>query len=74
MLDGKISYLTDVAVKDSVFVAKIDLGPIKQKSQTNPIVLKPGMQADAEIITIESSLLERFLRNITKVLNNGGQG
>ncbi|MCY1662556.1 HlyD family secretion protein [Chryseobacterium sp. SL1] len=69
IINGKISYLTDVALKDSVFIAKIDFGKFEQKNPSNPIVLKPGMQADAEIITKESSLLQRFLRNMTKVLN-----
>jgi len=72
MMSGKISYITDVAVKDSVFVAKIDFGKVEQKNPDNPIVLKPGMVADAEIITKDSSLLQRFLRNITKMLNSGG--
>ncbi|RYG09832.1 MAG: HlyD family efflux transporter periplasmic adaptor subunit, partial [Chitinophagaceae bacterium] len=72
IINGKISYITDVALKDSVFVAKIDFGKFEQKNPSNPIVLKPGMQADAEIITKESSLLQRFLRNMTKMLNSGG--
>lgn len=71
MLTGKISYITDVAVKDSVFIAKIDFSTIKQKDPAHPIVLKTGMTADAEIITRESSLLQRFLYGITKVLNDG---
>ncbi|MES2650767.1 MAG: HlyD family efflux transporter periplasmic adaptor subunit [Bacteroidota bacterium] len=72
IINGKISYITDVALKDSVFIAKIDFGKFEQKNPDNPIVLKPGMQADAEIITKESSLLQRFLRNITKMMNSGG--
>lgn len=70
VIDGKISYITDVALKDSVFIAKIDFGKFEQKNPANPIVLKPGMQADAEIITKESSLLQRFIRNMTKMLNS----
>lgn len=70
MINGKISYITDVALKDSVFVAKIDFGKFEQKNPENPIILKPGMQADAEIITRESSLLQRFLRNINKMMNS----
>ncbi len=70
IINGKISYITDVALKDSVFIAKIDFGKFEQKNPENPIILKPGMQADAEIITQESSLLQRFLRNITKMLNS----
>ena len=71
IINGKISYITDVALKDSVFIAKIDFGKFEHKIPSNPIILKPGMQADAEIITQESSLLQRFLRNITKMLNSG---
>ena len=70
IINGKISYITDVALQDSVFIAKIDFGKFEQKNPSNPIVLKPGMQADAEIITKESSLLQRFLRNMTKMLNS----
>ena len=72
IINGKISYITDVALKDSVFTAKIDFGKFEQKNPANPIVLKPGMVANAEIITKESSLLQRFVRNITKMLNSGG--
>lgn len=70
VINGKISYITDVALKDSVFIAKIDFTKVEQKDKEHPIVLKPGMMADAEIITRESSLLQRFLRNITKMLNS----
>ena len=66
-MEGKISYLTDVALKDSVFFAKIELNKIPTNDLKNPIVLKQGMMADAEIITKESSLLQRFLRNISKI-------
>ncbi len=72
IVNGKISYITDVALKDSVFIAKIDFEKFEQKNPSNPIVLKPGMVADAEIITKESSLLQRFLRNITKMMDSGG--
>lgn len=70
IINGKISYITDVAFKDSVFVAKIDFAKIEHKNSNSQIVLKPGMVADAEIITQESSLLQRFLRNMTKIFNS----
>lgn len=70
VINGKVSYITDVALKDSVFIAKIDFNKFEQKDKEHPIVLKPGMMADAEIITRESSLLQRFIRNITKMLNS----
>jgi HlyD family secretion protein len=41
------------------------------KTPDRRIVLKNGMQADAEIITEEGSLLQQFFRNRTKMINNG---
>lgn len=67
-INGKIGYLTDIALKDSVFFAKVDFEKTSKKA-INPIVLKQGMMADAEIITKESSLLQRFVRSITKIFN-----
>lgn len=71
-INGKVSYITDVALKDSVFIAKIDFQKFEQKDPEHPIVLKQGMMAEAEIITRESSLLQRFLRNMTKMFNSQG--
>jgi len=73
IINGRVSYITDVALNDSIFIAKIDFGKFEQKNPSNPIVLKPGMQAEVEIITIESSLLQRFARNIAKILGSNGQ-
>ncbi|MCJ0743231.1 HlyD family efflux transporter periplasmic adaptor subunit [Pedobacter montanisoli] len=72
MIHGKVSFITDAALKDSVFIAKIDFNKFEQKNTSRPVILKPGMMADAEIITQKSSLLQRFTRNITKMLNSGG--
>ncbi|RZL48287.1 MAG: HlyD family efflux transporter periplasmic adaptor subunit [Pedobacter sp.] len=70
IINGKITYITDAALKDSVFIAKIDFTNFEQKDKSHPIILKTGMMADAEIITRESSLLQRFMRNMTKMLNS----
>ncbi|RZL41620.1 MAG: HlyD family efflux transporter periplasmic adaptor subunit, partial [Pedobacter sp.] len=40
VINGKISYITDVALKDSVFIAKIDFTKVEQKDKEHPIVLK----------------------------------
>ncbi|WP_113653412.1 HlyD family secretion protein [Pedobacter namyangjuensis] len=69
-INGKVSFITDVALKDSVFIAKIDFGKFENKNNSTPITLKNGMIGDAEIITRESSLLQRLVYNITKMLNN----
>jgi len=70
LIRGNVDYISDVAFKDSVFIAKIGFKQFENKDPMHRIVLKNGMQADAEIITVESSLLQRFLRNITKMLNS----
>lgn len=71
LIRGNINYISDVAFKDSLFIAKVSFSEFENKDPEHKILLKNGMQADAEIITEESSLLQRFLRNITKMLNNG---
>lgn len=70
LIRGKVNYISDVAFRDSVFIAKINFDKFENKDPAHQIVLKNGMQADAEIITEESSLLQRFMRNITKMLNS----
>ncbi|MNV57887.1 hypothetical protein D3C71_1502370 [compost metagenome] len=65
-----MNYISDVAFKDSVFIAKIAFDEFENKDPEHKIVLKNGMQAEVEIITEESSLLRRFTRSITKMLNN----
>ncbi|MGM9476849.1 HlyD family secretion protein [Pedobacter sp. GSP4] len=71
MIRGRLSYISDVAYKDSVFIAKVSFEAFENKDPNRKIILKNGMQADVEIITEKSSLLERFFRNITKMLNSG---
>jgi multidrug efflux pump subunit AcrA (membrane-fusion protein) len=68
VVQGKLTYVSDVAYRDSVFIAKVSLDDFEQKKGNGKIILKTGMLADAEIITEESSLLMRFVRNLTKIL------
>jgi len=70
MITGKVGYISSVAFKDSVFLAKIDFKRLENSDPNHKIILKNGMLANAEIITEESSLLQRFYRNIVKVINN----
>ncbi|RZJ89169.1 MAG: HlyD family efflux transporter periplasmic adaptor subunit [Chryseobacterium sp.] len=70
MIKGRLSYISDVAYKDSVFAAKVTFEKVEQKDLENKIVLKSGMLADAEIVTRESSLLQKFFHSITKILNS----
>jgi len=69
VIRGKISYITDFALKDSVFLAKIDFQRFEKKDAEHVITLKPGMVADVEIVTKESSLLQRFMRNFNKIFD-----
>lgn len=71
MIRGRLSYISEVAYRDSVFIAKVSFDTFENKDPNRKIVLKNGMQAEVEIITEESSLLQRFFRNITKMLNSG---
>ncbi|WP_316799044.1 HlyD family secretion protein [Pedobacter frigidisoli] len=70
MIEGKLSYVSDVAYRDSVFIAKVSFDRFENKDVSRRIILKNGMQGSAEIITEESSLLQRFFRNIIKMMNS----
>ncbi|RZJ23686.1 MAG: HlyD family efflux transporter periplasmic adaptor subunit [Acinetobacter sp.] len=68
-LKGKLNYISDVAYRDSVFIGKVKIDTTFTRNQSQKISLKNGMQGMAEIITEESSLFDRFIRNIVKSLN-----
>ena len=70
MLRGKIKYIADVPYKDSVFMSKVDFRVNKVSDMKRSIHLKPGMTADAEIITQDATILQRITRNILKMMNN----
>lgn len=69
MIRGKLTYISDAAYRDSVFIGKVSFTEFELKGAPHKIVLKNGMLADAEIITEESSLLQRFFRNITRMMH-----
>lgn len=58
---GKLTYISDVTYKDNGFMAKVTLESSKIRKD---IILKNGMQGQAEIITDDVSLLGRFIRKI----------
>jgi len=70
LIRGEITYISDVAFKDSIFIAKISFKKFENKDHNHKITLKNGMLGDAEIITEDSSLLQRFFRSIIKMFNN----
>ncbi len=64
-LNGKIDYISDIPMQDSVFFAKVSL----IRSVTDSlIILKPGIFGDAEIITEDKSIFNRIWDNLTKNL------
>jgi len=69
MIRGTLSYVSDAAYRDSVFIAKIHFDQFENKDPKRKITLKNGMLADVEIITEESSLLQRFFRNLIKMIS-----
>ncbi|MEN5433862.1 secretion protein HlyD [Sphingobacterium faecium] len=62
-LRGKVSYISDIPVRDSVFFSKVSLN---RSEHDSVIKLKPGILADAEIITEDQSIFKRIWLNLTK--------
>lgn len=64
-LRGKIDYISDIPIRDSVFFSKVILS---RGEQDSIIKLKPGILADADIITEDQSIFKRIWLNLTKSL------
>lgn len=65
-LEGKIKSMSAIPIMDSIFLTHVKLIRAPKDSL---IHLKPGMIADAEIITEDQSILRRILLNVIKSLN-----
>ncbi|NII83148.1 HlyD family efflux transporter periplasmic adaptor subunit [Pedobacter sp. SG908] len=65
-IDGVITSMSAIPIKDSIFLSQVKLF---RNPKDSLIHLKPGMIADAEIITEDQSVLKRILLNVTKSLN-----
>jgi len=64
-LNGRIGYVSDIPIQDSVFFAKVIL---IRSVRDSSIILKPGIYGDAEIITEDKSIFRRIWDNLTKSL------
>lgn len=64
-LKGKVDYISDIPVKDSLFFSRVTL---VRTDADSVIKLKPGILADAEIITEDQSIFRRIWLNLTKSL------
>ncbi|WP_286754180.1 MULTISPECIES: HlyD family secretion protein [Sphingobacterium] len=62
-LKGKVDYISDIPLRDSVFLTKVSL---IRSDQDSLIKLKPGMMADAEVVTEDRSIFYRIWLNVTK--------
>ena len=70
MLHGTIKYITDGTFKDGGYLAEVDFKTQNITDMHKPLELKPGMQAEADIITKNSSLFKRLAGNIIKNINH----
>lgn len=64
-LNGKVEYISDIPIQDSVFFTTIHLDTVGLNSL---IQLKPGLFGDGEIITEDKSIFRRIWNNLTKNL------
>lgn len=62
-LKGKVAFISDIPIRDSVFRSRVDL---VRTDKDSLIRLKPGISADAEIITADLSIMKRIWLNLTK--------
>lgn len=64
-LRGKITSISDIPVRDSVFLSRVE---IHRTPQDSLITLRPGTLADADVITDSQTVLYRISKNIVKIL------
>lgn len=64
-LRGKVNYISDIPIRDSVFFSKVVL---TRNEQDSVIKLKPGILADADVITENQSIFKRIWFNLSKSL------
>ncbi|WP_162235834.1 HlyD family secretion protein [Pedobacter sp. Leaf216] len=72
MVYGKLDKIADAALRDSIFSARISINKIVKVDGERPVRLKDGLTADADIITEQLTLLERFTGNIIKMFKKNG--
>ena len=70
MIKGKISTISRAPSKHDEFLLKVEFEIHKLKDQTRHMDPKPGLIADAEIITQDITLFERVSSHIVKGVND----
>jgi hypothetical protein len=66
---GKIKYISDIADKEGEFMAEVEM-KTNVSGMGIVIPLKPGMLADAEIITQDATILQRITRSVIGVVRS----
>jgi len=61
VIKGRMSYIPELSYKDSIFVARVDFNQAKTLFAKKAIHLEEGMVAEAEIITKNTTFLERII-------------
>ncbi|MEZ0453262.1 HlyD family efflux transporter periplasmic adaptor subunit [Sphingobacterium thalpophilum] len=65
-LHGKIKQISAIPFRDSIFLSKVEIFRTPKDSR---IILKPGVFANAEVITDEQTVFFRLWKSIFKTLN-----
>ncbi len=66
---GRITAIADIPLKDSVFLARVELPIGLKTTYGKQLAYKTGMSASADIITNDSRLLEKLFYQLRKVSN-----
>lgn len=66
---GRITAIAAIALKDSVFLARVALPRGLKTTYGNSLAYKTGMTASADIITADSRLLEKLFYQLRKLTN-----
>ncbi len=64
IVEGRVSYLSKIPVNDSLFVGRVSFDKGLVTNYRKKLSCKVGMTANAEIITKDRRLIERFFNNL----------
>lgn len=70
VLKGKITYLSELAIADSLYIARVSFSNEGKTSYQKDLKLKNGLLADAEIVTQKRSLLTKLFSNVYSMFKN----
>ncbi len=68
-VDGRLSYVSNIPVRDSVFVGKVEFPDGLVTNYGRQLTPRNGMTGQAEIITQDMRLMERIINNMVKELH-----